>query len=436
MKNTNIVRMTIILVVMIMMLTSLTACAQGNNAKFVLGYGFDNVVIENVEGNYLEYVVDNKGDVKRRGNMSVLDYGYYADPDDTEDDGGEGSEELYIEVPDSEMFVVRPRDEDDLIEQPIDFGIINQYNKYAYISAEYVKKIEIEKQEIRLTGDDESTFDYSIYSLIDNDEEKIYYNVIGNTIGRLCFRQTQKGIELTGATGKTIISAEYKGAKKSIAMKSYYMFGNKVRIYVKDGKLIVSPAPRISERETKRVTSLYLRPVNDGKNMFLTWNKVKKAKSYVVYKYDYAKRKYKRVEVRGRNANYLNIGHADLNEKYRYKVAAMSKAKGKGKKVCKRSYPVWAVAQENAYGNASKVTTNMSEIKGKAGKAYRLKAAVSSKGDKTLLSDNIRWYCSNHKVATIDKKTGKVKLKKKGKCRIWAKAHNGKNSRQIPIIVK
>ena len=33
-------------------------------------------------------------------------------------------------------------------------------------------------------------------------------------------------------------------------------------------------------------------------------------------------------------------------------------------------------------------------------------------------------------------KTGKVKLKKKGKCRIWAKAHNGKNSRQILVTVK
>ena len=140
--------------------------------------------------------------------------------------------------------------------------------------------------------------------------------------------------------------------------------------------------------------------------------------------------------MRGRNANYLNIGHADPNEKYRYKVAAMSKAKGKGKKVCKKSYPVWAVAQENAYGNALKVTTNMSEIKGKAGKAYRLKATVSNKGDKTLLSDNIRWYCSNRKVATVDKKNGKVKLKKKGKCRIGAKAHNGKNSRQILVTVK
>ena len=216
----------------------------------------------------------------------------------------------------------------------------------------------------------------------------------------------------------------------------YYLFGEKVKVYNNDGRIIVSPAPRIPERETKRVTSLYLRPVNDGKNMFLTWNKVKKAKSYIVYKYDYAKRKYKRVAVRGRNANYLNIGHADPSEKYRYKVAAMSKAKGKGKKVCKRSYPVWAVAQENTYGNASKVTTSMPEIKGKAGKAYRLKAAISSKEGKTLLSDNIRWYCSNHKVATVDKKTGKVKLKKKGKCRIWAKAHNGKNSRQILVTVK
>ena len=46
------------------------------------------------------------------------------------------------------------------------------------------------------------------------------------------------------------------------------------------------------------------------------------------------------------------------------------------------------------------------------------------------------FYTSNNtKVAKVNMKTGKVKFKKKGKCYIWAKAHNGKNSQKINVTV-
>jgi uncharacterized protein YjdB len=100
------------------------------------------------------------------------------------------------------------------------------------------------------------------------------------------------------------------------------------------------------------------------------------------------------------------------------------------------SYTVWAVAKNNAKANAVKVITNKTRIKGKPGKRLRLKATALSSSDKSLLSDNIRWYCSNKKIVKVEKNTGKVKLKKKGKCTIWAKAHNGKSSKAIVVTVK
>ena len=70
------------------------------------------------------------------------------------------------------------------------------------------------------------------------------------------------------------------------------------------------------------------------------------------------------------------------------------------------------------------------------GKKIRLKATVEGNADKKLLSKNIRWYCSNRKIAKVGRDTGKVTLMKKGKCKIWAKAHNGKNSEKIIVTVK
>jgi len=432
----RIINMIVTMILIIMVMTTFNACAQGkNHAKLIITSGFENVILKNAEGKSLTFVkaAEDEDENEIKGDMTIFNRDFYLEEGD---DGEDHADQGLYEIPDSDYYSLESIEEDGVMKQQVAFILQNKYNESIAFITEYIKKIEIDKGKVIIFGDEDSTFEYSINYLMTLGKKKIYYYISGANIGKIKAEAKNGGINTYGVKGKTVVSAEYEGAYDSIDFGNYYFFGSRNRICVRKGKMIVTSAPRIPERETKRVTSLYLRPANDGKNMFLTWNKVKKAKSYIVYKYDYTKRQHKRVAVRGKNANYLNIGHAVPNEKYRYKVAAMSKAKGKGKKVCKRSYPVWAVAQENTYGNASKVTTSMPEIKGKAGKAYRLKAAISSKEGKTLLSDNIRWYCSNHKVATVDKKTGKVKLKKKGKCRIWAKAHNGKNSRQVKVVVK
>ena len=171
--------------------------------------------------------------------------------------------------------------------------------------------------------------------------------------------------------------------------------------------------------------------------MFLSWTKVKKAKSYVVYQYNYQSRKYNKVAVRkGYSANYYNIPNASSSTKYKYVVRASKNVNGSLGYIGKRSYAIWAVAGSNESGNALKITTSKTSIRGSAGKSIKLTSTVLAAPGKPLLSSNIRWYSSNSKIASVNKETGKIKLIKKGKCKVWAKAHNGKNSEKIIVTVK
>ncbi len=169
--------------------------------------------------------------------------------------------------------------------------------------------------------------------------------------------------------------------------------------------------------------------------MALTWRQVKKAKSYIVYRYSAKSGKYKRVAVRnGKGANYY-VSQVDGAKYYKYKVQAMSKKNGKGQKIGKRSYCVSAVTPESGKGNAVAVKTKAPKtVKLKRGKKRTLKATAICEG-KALCNSSIRWYSSNKKIAKIGNKTGKITAKNKGTCYVWAKAHNGKNSTKIKVTV-
>ncbi|SKA67581.1 Ig-like domain (group 2) [Eubacterium uniforme] len=96
---------------------------------------------------------------------------------------------------------------------------------------------------------------------------------------------------------------------------------------------------------------------------------------------------------------------------------------------------------KNVKSNAIAVTLdNYKKIVLKKDNAKKFK--LKSKGakviysSKVILSKKIRWYCSNKRVLKINNKKGKMKALKKGKCYIWAKAHNGINSKKIKVIIK
>ena len=57
-------------------------------------------------------------------------------------------------------------------------------------------------------------------------------------------------------------------------------------------------------------------------------------------------------------------------------------------------------------------------------------------GGKKATSQKFTWWTSDPKVARFDDpKKGKLRLLKKGTCKIWAKAHDGKNSPKVKVKV-
>ncbi|MBQ2642432.1 MAG: fibronectin type III domain-containing protein [Eubacterium sp.] len=260
------------------------------------------------------------------------------------------------------------------------------------------------------------------------------YELDGTLYKPITLKNEQNQMIVNGAQGKTkitVISADDKDTLDGL----YYLFGDKTVMGYNESGAFIKNAAKLETKEAKKPKCLYVRPVNKNKNMFLTWTKVKKARSYIVYKRDNSSGKYKKVAIRnGKGTNYYVTEIKDDNV-YAYKVLAKTKKNGKGKKIRKRSYGVKAVSLTNKCGNAQSVVVDKKSLSIKRGRRKTLKAKIIQT-EKPLLDKKIRWYSSNKKIAKINKKTGKVLAVKKGSCKIWAKAHNGKNSKKIVVKVK
>ena len=163
------------------------------------------------------------------------------------------------------------------------------------------------------------------------------------------------------------------------------------------------------------------------KSIKLSWNRMIGGKGYKIYRSTKKNGQYKLVKtVKSRWKTTWTDKKVDSGKKYYYKVAAYKK--GSQKK------SAWALTSTKA-ARVKSVNLNKTSIRGAVGKSAKVKAKVKTvKGKK--LSKKVRWYTSNTKIAKINQKTGKVTFVKAGICQIWAKAHNGKNSKKIKVIVK
>ena len=382
--------------------------------------------LENAEGKYIDFKDPYLNDNEYVGDMNIYKLEDYSDgyAEDT------GQTELII--PKSNTFSFTRTDE-----TIMDLFFVEKFvdSKHTmYVNSRQPSKITFSDNELSVSTEGGTTCDYSFGGYMPSVKRRLC--VTGMTMDTATLKDGKEGIGLTGANGKVCFDLTDKKNKKVILTKYYYIYNNNVTVKVIGDKLRVSPAVAISNRKTSKIQNLYLRPVNGDKNMFLSWDKVKKAKSYVVYKYDSSTKKYTEVAVRnGISSNFYNIPSIAAGNIYKYKVAGMTKRNGKGKVIVKTSYPVWATAKPATLGNATKVTTNKTKLVGKVGKTKKLKATVEADST-TKLSTYIRWYSSNKKVAKVNRKTGVVKLKRKGKCYIWAKAHNGKNSKKVVVKVR
>lgn len=256
--------------------------------------------------------------------------------------------------------------------------------------------------------------------------------------GTITFKDTPEGVVVRGLSGMIDVALnDFSLSETGRATGTYYTFGQDLLIKKNGIKLILPGTMELkSQKTTKTLKNIRIKPINNNKEMLLTWSPVEKAAIYKVYRYDYAKKKYIYVtSLEKSDVCCYGISNIVKDTKYKYAVRAYSYNKTKRKyKALGKRVAVMAVSGDSVKGNVSKVKLKKKTIKAKVGKKVKIKYTLKVDGKKKPISKKLTWYTSNKKIATFKK--GKLVLKKKGKCKIYAMAHNGVVSKTIKIKAK
>jgi len=267
-------------------------------------------------------------------------------------------------------------------------------------------------------------------------EDSCIFGFEGQAKGDLTFDSLAEGASVTGASGECCIYGMN-------SQQRWYLHGKGRHVVRLKGKKIskVTKASRISDKSTghRHVCGLTASVVGSSMAL-LTWKMPKKAKSYRVWRKGGKSGKWEPVAFRkGRSANYYLARGLASEKASSFKVRAYTDKAGK-KPLGKASYAVSAVSGKGGKSNAVAVSVTgerlaASGLSGKAGKTAKLSATVSGADGKAPASAKVTWYSSDKKVAKVGRRTGEVTFVKKGKCKVWAKAHNGKNSAKVKVKV-
>lgn len=339
---------------------------------------------------------------------------------------------------------------------PVFFRVRNVGKKEEYsltVEAENFDKITVYTEKgqnkIEVEGTD---CEYKISAIMGDSEND--YIVSGKTNGKVVMEQKETGVAISGIKD-TIVSLEAwdlsgEGADIVETKQKVYAYEDTITMVQKGKDLFSTGTGKINSKTSKTMDGVSIEPANNGQNLMLTWNKVKRAKtkkikgyeakSYVIYKYNVESKQYEQIAVNaGYNNNYLDIPNLVDNEKYMYKVRASASRDGIGGYIGKASYPVYAISDNSVKSNVIKLNLCKVKLKKKAlqikrKKTKKLKVKFVGQEGKSLISKKVTWLTSNKKIATINK-FGKINAKRKGTCYVWARAHNGIESRKLKIRV-
>ncbi len=171
------------------------------------------------------------------------------------------------------------------------------------------------------------------------------------------------------------------------------------------------------------------------RGMKFTWTKVEGASGYDIFfaKCNTSKKKhaYKLVKTVKGNKTF-KWTKKGLNTKTAYKAYVKAYMMENGKKTyIAASPPIHAYSSggSNTHTNAKDVTVNKTKVTLKENGTFKVKAKVTKleKGKKLISTQHtakLRYLSSDGEVATVSR-TGRIKAKAEGSCRIYVLAHNG-----------
>ena len=167
------------------------------------------------------------------------------------------------------------------------------------------------------------------------------------------------------------------------------------------------------------------------RSLVLSWNKIDGAEGYDIFLIRCGKDASKKVKTIKGNKSF-KWTKKRLKTKKAYKAIVKAYVKKNGKKTYVRtSHTVHAYTSGSTknYTNSKGVMVKKSSVTLKKGKTYKIKAKVKKlkKGKKLIPSRHapkLRYVSSNKKIATVSK-SGKIRAKSKGSCKIYVIAVNG-----------
>ena len=374
-----------------------------------------NCTITNDKGEFFTYK-----DFDTTGNMKILGKSFSVD--------GESKEFIKINSSTSYVYVNHTN-------KDINLTVSGQYT-FGTIEAKNTKKVTIENDDgIRSIILEGKNIKFTVGTTIKNSRGASLV-ITGQATNKVEIKDTKQGILVTGLTGLTQIEADdLKDRKNSIRKVNFVPLAQPVIINLTN-PIELTNAVRVNMKTATGISNFHV-IVPQKETAFLTWDRVKNATGYYIYRYDPRMDNYRMIaNQKANNLNYYLDRKVSQDKAYKYQIQAYRYQNGKKFFITKRSYWVNTVVGPTKKGNANKVILNKTgTIKQKTGKTYKLKATVHTGAGKSLYSNNVRWVTSNDNIASIDK-TGKLMFKKKGTCYIWAKAHNGFNSKSSQVIVK